>query len=238
MYNEHGSVCRVVQDVLSSLSLRGVDGEVVVVDDGSTDGSGIVAAGLCSEVAASEASGCGIPVRLVKHAVNCGKGAAIKSGIVHSRGGVIVIHDCDGEYSSDYMVDVASLVLQGRADVAFGNRFSKSPSRSDGFVVPTRYFHHFGNVLISRLSSVFLHVDVSDVMVGTKAFRRSAVDVSSLHCDGFGCEVELTFRLLAGRHVWFTECFIRYDVRSSGSKLSKLDGLRSVWRVVVEVLRR
>jgi len=217
-YNEGSSVSGVIAEVLATLDEAGIDGEVVVVDDGSTDGS----VDCCFQEDPR--------VRVVTHPVNRGKGAAIRSGLEVARGRYVMIHDCDGEYPCEDIIYFFSVVTEGKVDVCFGSRLWRRPRM--------RRLHFVGNRVISLASSILLGIQVRDVMTGHKIFRRGLLDPARVKCSGFDVEVELTFLLL-----WdlprerFYEYSIQYDARESGSKLRKVDGLRCLWRAARETLR-
>jgi len=220
IYNEENYVVKVVNELLMVLEEFEIDFEVLAVDDGSTDLTAERLKLFRDEPRFS----------IITHSTNCGKGAAICTGIDHARGTFVVVHDCDGEYGAHNIPYLLEAARRGNF-VCFGSRLWRRPRM--------RWLHFVGNKLISKVASMFLPCDVSDIMTGHKLFRRDLV-TRPLGCSGFPIEVELTFMLIRGLPnpvVPFCEVCIDYDCRGSGSKLRKFDGVRSLIQVAREVLR-
>ena len=185
-------------------ALPGVEAEVILVDDGSTDGTREwIAETLTGANGPVEPYG-RIPITVVLHERNQGKGAAIRTAIRAASGDAMVIQDADLEYDPADLMPMWRLIESGRADVVYGSRFYGRPHRC-------LYFHHyFANKLISMLFSVLYNQILSDLEVCYKMFRREVLQYLSLRSDDFGFEIEFSANVaraapahLRGRHLLF-----------------------------------
>ncbi|EDX86926.1 glycosyl transferase, group 2 family protein, putative [Synechococcus sp. PCC 7335] len=233
VYNEIHTVGAVLQSV--SKALPHVEKEIVVVDDGSTDGTREWLAaeqakdwyGLVEETALTA-------VRLVLNAKNQGKGAALRAGFWQSSGDVIVIQDADLEYDPRDWQEMWRLIDEGRADVVYGSRFYGKPHR-------VLYFHHLlGNKTISALLNIVCNTTLSDVEVCYKMFRKEVWKDMTLTCDGFGFEVEFTVKMARSPRRWrLYEVGIAYYGRTyeEGKKISWKDGIKALWLIIWFAIR-
>jgi glycosyltransferase involved in cell wall biosynthesis len=215
---------RTIVEVLDRIEALGIDSQIIVVDDGSTDGT-------AAAVEAWRAEGRNL---ILLRQEQRGKGAAIRAAIPHVDGDIAVVQDADMEYDP---VDVPSLVEpieRGVADVVFGSRLlGGRPQRAYLF------WHLVGNRFLSLLTNVLYNTTLSDMETGYKAFRADALRSLRLTQDGFGIEPELTGEV-CGRRLRVYQTPIAYYGRTyaEGKKITWRDGLRAV-RVLVEVrLRR
>ncbi|MDH5634685.1 MAG: glycosyltransferase family 2 protein [Candidatus Bathyarchaeota archaeon] len=211
-YNEENGIEAVLRRLLRvSQNLPG--SEIIVVDDGSTDDT-------AKRVARFN------PVRLVRHGINQGKGAAISTGLKNSKGDIIVIQDADTEYPPEDIFRLLEPILAGRADVVFGSRFK-------GECLSMCFSHFVGNKILSVATSLLYGASVSDVMTGHKAFSRRAIESYELSEKGFAVEIEIASKCLKNR-CRFAEVPIRYSYRRHDiSKISYLDGFRALWKLVL-----
>ena len=186
--------------------------EVIVVDDGSTDQT--------REIVKKFED-----VNLICHEKNCGKGGAIVTGMVSSRGDIIVIQDADLEYLPEEIPKLIDPILQGKADFVFGSRFLgtiRGMSRS----------HRVGNMILSVAARLLYNTSITDVMTGHKAFSRRSLKTVKLSERGFGIEVELTAGFL-GNGWKLAEVPISYVYRNKGrSKIAYTDGLMCLVKLV------
>jgi glycosyltransferase involved in cell wall biosynthesis len=204
-----------IEKVLRRVAAQELGGpyEVIVVDDGSTDGT--------AEIAESA----GIDgVRVVRQPANRGKGAAVRAGIAQTSGGIVIIQDADLEYDP---VDIPRLLDPLRRDVAdavYGTRLrGGEPQRAHLF------WHYAGNRFLSLLTNVLFNTTISDMEVGYKAFRGDLIRSLELRSDDFAFEAEVTAKILR-RRVRLYEVPISYYGRtySEGKKITWRDGVIAV----------
>jgi glycosyltransferase involved in cell wall biosynthesis len=204
-----------VHALLDRVRAVALDKEIVVVDDGSTDGTRELLLGL--------QAGDGM-LRVILQDRNRGKGAALRRGFQAARGAVIIVQDADLEYDpADYAALLAP-IERGVADVVYGSRFLGGPHRVLFF------WHYLGNRALTTLSNVFTNLNLSDVWTCYKVFRAEVLQRMRLREDRFGFEAEVTAKVArAGWRVY--EVPISYHGRTyaEGKKITWRDGVRGVW---------
>lgn len=223
-HNEEKTIGEIIRRVKAADSL-GLAKEIIVIDDGSRDGT------------AKAARGEGDDIILVKHERNKGKGAALISGLQKASGDVMLIQDADLEYNPADYPALLRPILCGEADVVYGSRLiSNQPRR-------VLFFHHYlANKLISFLSNVFTNLNLSDIETGYKVFKKEVADQISprLTSPRFGIEVELTARIARGGWRVY-EVGISYAGRTykEGKKITWRDGVAAIWHIIrFNVFRR
>ena len=219
-FNESGTVATVVDRVLASPWTR----EIVLVDDGSSDGT----VEILGELAARTDLPDGVTLRVVLHPVNRGKGAALRTGFAEAAGPFVVVQDADLEYDPAEFGLLLEPLLDERADVVYGSRFiSDRPHRV------LYFWHSVGNRVLTLLSNMFTDLNLTDMETCYKAFRREVLDSITLEEDRFGIEPELTAKVAAGRWRVF-EVGISYSGRTyeEGKKIGWRDGVRAVYCIV------
>jgi glycosyltransferase involved in cell wall biosynthesis len=207
-YNEERTLGQVIDAVLKVPE----DLEIVLIDDGSSDGTWSV---MQSRVD-------GDHVRAVRHLTNQGKGTAIRTGLTHARGQVIIIQDADLEYSPDDFGSLLEPLKSGRATVVYGSRaFSNHSAFSYWYVV--------GNRLVTLMTNVLYNCYLSDMESGYKVMPLEVARSLDLRAHGFELEPEITAKLLRLGHRIF-EVPINYAARSreEGKKLTPADGMKAV----------
>jgi len=212
-FNERATIDEIVRRVLDSPHT----GELLIVDDGSTDGTREVLARVDDE-----------RVRVILQPENRGKGAAIRRGFTEATREFVIIQDADLEYDpADYDLMLEPL-LRGDADVVFGSRLQSSrPHRV------LYFWHSVGNRLLTLLSNMFTDLNLSDMETCFKAFRREVVQSLDLVEDRFGIEPEITAKVAGGGwRVW--EVGISYSGRTyaEGKKIDWRDGIAAVGCIV------
>ena len=192
--------------------------EVIVVDDGSTDGTRPLLAELNER---------GLIDRLLLHEGNRGKGAALRTGFAHAAGDVVAVQDADLEYDPGAIPGLLGPIADGRADAVYGSRFMGGPRR----VLP--FWHTMGNRLLTLLSNALTDLDLTDMETCQKVIRTDLLRSLPLTADRFGIEPEITARLAqAGARVY--ELPVAYEGRShgEGKKIGWKDGLAAVWFIL------
>lgn len=214
-YNEAKTICQIVERVKNAPYPAN---EIIVVDDGSTDGT--------REIIKKELEPDGI--KTVYHERNMGKGAALRSGIQAATGEVVLIQDADLEYDPNEYPDLLEPILQDKADVVYGSRFMGGrPHRV------LLFWHMVGNKILTTLSNMFTNLNLTDMETGYKAFRREIIQSITIEEDRFGFEPEITAKV-AKLKCRIYEVGISYYGRTyeEGKKIGWKDGLRTLWCVI------
>lgn len=192
------------------------DKEIIVVDDGSTDGTREYLKGLASE-----------GIKVIVHEKNMGKGAAMRTGIAVATGDVVIVQDADLEYDpKDYPV-LLEPIMEGKADVVYGSRFLGGPHRVLFF------WHSIGNSLITLISNMFTDLNLTDMETGYKAFRKKVFETITIESNRFGFEPEITAKV-AKKGFRIYEVPISYSGRSyqEGKKITWKDGIKAIFTVL------
>ena len=217
VYNEAQTIEQVL-DKVDAIEVGDLEKEVVVVDDGSTDGS--------AELIASRMTR-GIQHRLSHLSiVNLGKGAAVRVGFKHATGDIILIQDADLELDPNECGRLIAPILEGRADVVYGSRFAR---KAPGIPLLTRW----ANRALTTLTNVLFGCRLTDMETSYKAFRREVLQAIRLRCVHFDIEPEVTARVLqAGYDI--VEVPISYNPRrkDEGKKLAWTDGIDAVYTLL------
>ena len=214
VYNEARTIVEVIGRVLNApVDLAK---EIIVVDDASTDGTRQLLQNMSSA-----------QIRLLLHDVNRGKGSAIRTGVAHATGDIVLIQDADLEYDPRDYPQLLEPILEGHADVVFGNRFHGGPHR-------VLYFWHYAaNRLLTLCTNLLTQLNVTDMEVGYKVFRRDVLRRLTLSSDRFGFEPEVTVKIAKlGCRVY--EVPVRYYGRTyeEGKKITWRDGLAALYHLV------
>jgi glycosyltransferase involved in cell wall biosynthesis len=194
------------------------DKEVIVVDDGSSDGT------------REKISGELRPLidQLVMHEKNQGKGAALRSGIRAATGDIVIIQDADLEYDPNEYPNLIAPIAEDRADVVYGSRFmGAAPHRV------LYFWHRLGNGFLTILSNMFTNLNLTDMETCYKAFRRSVIQSIEIEEDRFGFEPEITAKVSKlGCRIY--EVGISYYGRTyaEGKKIGYRDGFRAIYCIV------
>jgi glycosyltransferase involved in cell wall biosynthesis len=222
-YDEAATIEEIVARV-RAVELPGMEREILVVDDASTDGT--------SEVL-ERLDGAG-GVRVLTHEANRGKGAALATGFRAATGDLVLIQDADLEYDPREYERLVRPILAGHADVVYGSRFTGSDAHRVLY-----YWHYVGNRFLTLLSNAFTNLNLSDMETCYKVFRREVLAGLEIEEARFGFEPEITAKVAAGRWRVY-EVGISYHGRTyaEGKKIGWRDGVRAVWCILKYNLRR
>ena len=214
VYNERG----MVEEVLQRVAEAPLRKEVIVVDDGSDDGSREILERLSEHATLPDG------LLILFHERNRGKGAAVRTGIAQATGDWILIQDADLEYDPRDYPQLLAPLLDGRADVVYGSRFL-------GGAGQTRYFHHYlANRFLTFVTNLLTNLKLTDMETGYKVFRRQVLDGIRLRSNGFEFEPEITAKVARNGYRIY-EVPISYNSRSyrEGKKITWVDGLKALW---------
>jgi len=212
-YNEHGTIMTLLKHVAESPWVR----EIIVVDDGSTDGTRQILGDVDNPM-----------VRVFHHEANQGKGAALRTGFAHATSDFVIVQDADLEYDPNEFGDLLPPILDDKADVVFGSRFlSGRPHRV------LYFWHSMGNRVLTLASNMFTGLNLSDMETCYKLFRREVLQSITIEEDRFGFEPEITAKVAkAGWRIY--EVGISYSGRTyaDGKKIDRRDAARALYCIV------
>lgn len=216
VYNEAVTIVEVVKVVLAQRPVQ----QLVIVDDCSRDGTWDKLAPLAKDEPR---------IQLIRHEVNQGKGAALRTGIARATADIVIIQDADLEYDAGEYHLVVAPILAGKADVVFGSRFLGGT----GAHRVLYYWHSVGNHLLTTFSNMATGLNLTDMETCYKTFRREVVQKIQINENRFGFEPEITAKVARAR-VRVYEVGISYNGRTyaEGKKIGWRDGLRALWCIL------
>ena len=212
VYNEKETINEILKRVQSVAQ----DKEIIVVDDRSTDGT----TELLSQISDDN-------ITVLFHPVNRGKGAALRTGFECVTGDIVIIQDADLEYDPSEYSRLIEPILDGRADVVYGSRFTGGPQRVLFF------WHYVGNKFLTLLSNMFTNVNLSDMETCYKVFRAHLLEKITIKSNRFGFEPEITAKF-AKLKCRIYEVPISYSGRNyeEGKKITWRDGLAALFHII------
>jgi glycosyltransferase involved in cell wall biosynthesis len=212
VYNEIGTI----EEILNRVQSVPLDKEIIVVDDRSTDGT----MEWLSQISDDS-------ITVLFHPVNRGKGAALRTGFERVTGDIVIIQDADLEYDPGEYGRLIEPILDGRADVVYGSRFTGGPQRVLFF------WHYVGNKFLTLLSNMLTNVNLSDMETCYKVFRAQLLEKITIKSDRFGFEPEITAKF-ARLKCRIYEVPISYSGRNyeEGKKITWRDGFAALFHIV------
>jgi len=215
VFNERNTLVEILRRMRAVELPDGIEREIIVIDDGSTDGTRDVLKQLGDST-----------VRVVMHEHNRGKGAAVRTGIKHATGDYVLVQDADLEYDPDDWPRLIAPVLRGRARVVFGSRFTGERRNM-------LFLHWIGNRFLSLTTNVLYNTTLSDMETCYKVVDRELLTSLDLHANRFDIEPEITAKILK-RGVRIYEVPISYAGREmdEGKKITWRDGFSALYTLI------
>jgi len=222
VYNEGATIHELVRMVVEAPLPGGLTREIICVNDCSRDGT----AAKLDELPSIFPD---VPFVILHKPVNQGKGAALRDGFKRATGDLVIVQDADLEYDPADYVKLIAPIVDDNADVVYGSRFIGEPHRV------LYFWHTVGNRFLTTLSNMFTNLNLTDMEVCYKVFRKSVLDSITLKCDRFGFEPEVTAKIARIRpRLRIYEVGVAYHGRSyeEGKKITWKDGIKAILTII------
>lgn len=221
-YNESHTIINILNKVLTVELINGVQKEIIIVNDCSTDTTHQVISNYITNHPDQ-------PIKYYSHEVNKGKGAALHTGIKQSTGDFIIVQDADLEYDPQEFNILLKPMLDGVADVVYGSRFMGGQAHRILF-----FWHTLGNKFLTFLSNLFTNLNLTDMETCYKMFRREIIQPLTLKEKRFGFEPEVTAKVARVPNIRIYEVGISYYGRTyaEGKKINWKDGFRAIYCIL------
>lgn len=208
VYNERENILKII-DLIKNVP---VNKEIIIVDDGSSDGTGEILHKLKDDT-----------IRTYRHPINIGKGAAIRLGLFYAKGDIVVIQDADLEYDPQDYLRLIEPILSGAADVVYGKR-QFDPNKK------THLRYYWGGQFVTKLANFLYGINISDEPCCYKVFKADTLKQIKLHCIGFEFCPEITAKI-AKKGIKISEVPVSYNPRrmDEGKKIRWFDGLKAIY---------
>jgi glycosyltransferase involved in cell wall biosynthesis len=222
VYNEQNTIAEIVDKVILAPIPQGMTRELVCVNDCSRDNT-------AAALDALPARYPDVKFTILHKVVNQGKGAALRDGFARASGDLVIVQDADLEYDPNDYMKLLSPIVEGKADVVYGSRFIGEPHRV------LYYYHRLGNAFLTMLSNMFTNLNLTDMEVCYKVFKKSVIDRIEVKSDRFGVEPELTAKIAKMRpRLRIYEVGVAYYGRSyeEGKKITWKDGFKALYAII------
>ncbi len=228
-YNEENYIAACLERVFKANSL-GLNKEIIVVDDGSTDSTPRVLKKIEKKYKPKSRSK-STSLEIIYKKKNQGKGAALKTGFLKSTGDIVLVQDADLEYNPEEYPLLLNPFIKDGADVVYGSRLATSQPHRVLF-----FWHYVANKLLTTLSNMFTNLNLTDMETGYKVFKGDLIRkiAPKLESDRFGFEPEITARIAKIKGIKIFEVGISYSGRTyeEGKKIGAIDGVMAFWQII------
>jgi glycosyltransferase involved in cell wall biosynthesis len=225
-YNEQNTIKHLL-DKVEKADTRGLQKEIIIVDDASSDGTVSTIKNSVSIIKKNK----DITVKTIFKKINVGKGAALKAGLLKSTGDIVLIQDADLEYSPQEYPALLEPFFAYDADVVYGSRFVTHRPRRVLY-----FWHYVANVMLTNFSNMFTNLNITDMETGYKVFKGTIIRqvAPKLESRRFGFEPEVTARIAKIKNINIYEVGISYQGRTykEGKKIGWRDGVRALWEII------
>ncbi|MEK7550197.1 MAG: glycosyltransferase family 2 protein [Patescibacteria group bacterium] len=216
VFNEEATI----KEIIRRVKKIKIQKEIVVIDDASSDNSFEIL---------SKLSG----IKLLRHNVNLGKGAAVRTGIKKSVGEIILIQDADLEYDPNDYLKLLQPILNGEASIVYGTRLKNYPVKIFGKKHTPFLTHYFGNKLLSFATRILYSNNLTDMETGYKVFRKDVLKNIKLESNRFEFEPEITAKILkAGYKIYEVPIKVNPRGYDEGKKITWKDGFKAIWTLI------